>query len=59
LHLIHQSIHTLVHYAHEILHLGPTISHGSQWTMERAIGCYVLQIRQPPNPYANLAQHIV
>lgn len=57
LHFIHQSIHALIHYAREILCLGPPIC-CSQWTMERAIGYYVLQIRQPSNPYANLAQRM-
>ncbi|KAG0692628.1 hypothetical protein DFH29DRAFT_985705 [Suillus ampliporus] len=37
---------------------GPLIC-ASQWTMERTIGNLVSEIRQPSNPYANLAQRAI
>ena len=35
--------------------MGPPII-SSQWTMERTIGNLTQELRQPSNPYANLAQ---
>ncbi|KAG6913570.1 hypothetical protein DXG01_005857 [Tephrocybe rancida] len=54
-HFVRQSIHQLLHLALEVLRLGPAIC-SSQWTMERTIGNLVRELRQPSNPYANLAQ---
>ncbi|KAG1829549.1 hypothetical protein F4604DRAFT_1671068 [Suillus subluteus] len=57
IHFVRQSIHALLHYAREILRVGPPIC-CSQWTMEWSIGYYVAQINQPSNPYANLTQRM-
>ncbi|KAH9931467.1 uncharacterized protein B0H18DRAFT_872201 [Fomitopsis serialis] len=54
LHFCRQSIHLLRHICEEIIRLGPLICY-TQWTMERTIGNLVEEIRQPSNPYANLA----
>lgn len=55
IHFIRQSIHALLHMAAETIRIGP---YGivAQWTMERAIGDLGGEVRQPSNPYANLAQ---
>ncbi|KIJ15715.1 hypothetical protein PAXINDRAFT_11307 [Paxillus involutus ATCC 200175] len=55
LHFTRQSVHTLGHYAREVATKGPLIC-SSQWTMERTIGNLVSEIRQPSNPYKNLAK---
>ncbi|KAG6825303.1 hypothetical protein H0H92_004107, partial [Tricholoma furcatifolium] len=54
-HFIRQSIHATWHLANEVTRVGPPIC-CSQWTMERTIGNLVRELRQPSNPYANLAQ---
>ncbi|KAG6807256.1 hypothetical protein H0H92_008224, partial [Tricholoma furcatifolium] len=55
IHFVRQSIHAIWHLAYEVTRLGPPIC-CSQWTMERTIGNLVRELRQPSNPYANLAQ---
>ncbi|KAF8839763.1 hypothetical protein BDN67DRAFT_904895 [Paxillus ammoniavirescens] len=55
LHFTRQSIHALGHYAREVVTKGPLIC-SSQWTMERTIGNLVAEIRQPSNPFKNLAK---
>jgi hypothetical protein len=41
--------------AQEVIRVGPGIC-SSQWTVERTIGNLGQEIRQPSNPFANLAQ---
>jgi hypothetical protein len=55
LHFCRQSLHTLLHIAPEVFHIGPPIYH-TQWTMERTIGNLGEEIKQPSNPYANLSR---
>ncbi|KAI0070681.1 hypothetical protein K474DRAFT_1713122 [Panus rudis PR-1116 ss-1] len=55
LHFVRQSIHLLVHVAPETFRLGPSTLY-SQWMMERTIGNLGEEIRQPSNPFANLAE---
>lgn len=55
IHFMCQSIHALGHYGNEVATKGPLIC-ASQWTMERTIGNLVVEMRQPSNPYENLAQ---
>lgn len=55
LHFVRQSIHQCYHLAFEVTRVGPPII-SSQWTMERTIGNLTQELRQPSNPYANLAQ---
>lgn len=55
LHFCRPSLHTLLHTAPEITRVGPG-TYSSQYTMERAIGDFGRDIRQPSNPYANLCQ---
>ena len=54
LHLCQQSIHGLSHLAPDTIHLGPGL-YSSQWTLERTIGNLGEEIKQPLNPYVNLA----
>ena len=54
LHFVRQCVHSLTHLAKETCRLGP-LSLSSQWTMERVIGVLGSQLRQPSNPFANLA----
>ena len=54
LHFVRQCVHSLSHLAKETYRLGP-LSLSSQWTMERIIGILGSQLRQPSNPFANLA----
>ena len=54
LHFVRQCVHSLTHLAKETYRLGP-LSLSSQWTMERIIGVLGSQLRQPSNPFANLA----
>ena len=53
-HFVRQCVHSLTHLAKETRRLGP-LSLSSQWTMERVIGVFGSLLRQPSNPYANLA----
>lgn len=55
IHFVRQSIHQCLHLAFEVTRVGPPIT-SSQWTMERTIGNLTQELRQPSNPYANLAQ---
>jgi hypothetical protein len=55
IHFVRQSIHQCIHLAFEVTRVGPPII-SSQWTMERTIGNLTQELRQPSNPYANLAQ---
>lgn len=53
LHFVRQSIHLLLHLAHETVRMGP-LCLTTQWTMERFIGDLGSQIRQHSNYFANL-----
>ena len=55
LHFVRQSIHSLTHLGPETHRLGP-LSLSAQWTMERVIGVLGSLVKQPSNPFANLAQ---
>ena len=55
LHFIRPCVHQVVHLVSETIRKGPPICY-AQWTMERTIGNLGQEIRQPSNPYANLAQ---
>lgn len=50
-----QSIHALLHLVPEAIRVGP-LGLVAQWAMERTIGNLGQEIKQPSNPYANLAQ---
>ena len=54
LHFVRQCVHSLTHLARETHRLGP-LSLSAQWTMERVIGVLGSRLRQPSNPFANLA----
>ena len=54
LHFVRQCVHSLTHLARETTRLGP-LSLSSQWTMERVIGYLGSLLRQPSNPFRNLA----
>ena len=54
LHFVRQCIHSLSHLARETSPLGP-LWLSSQWTMERVIGYLGSLLRQPSNPFRNLA----
>jgi hypothetical protein len=54
LHFVRQCVHSLTHLARETHRLGP-LCLSSQWTMERVIGYLGLLLRQPSNPFRNLA----
>jgi hypothetical protein len=58
LHFCRPCLHTLLHAAPEITRVGPG-TYSSQYTMERAIGDFGKDIRQPSNPFANLCQIVV
>jgi len=55
IHFCRPCIHTLLHAAPEVVHVGPG-AYTTQFTMERTIGDLGQEIRQPSNPFANLAQ---
>jgi len=55
LHFVRPCIHTARHLAQEAARVGPGIC-SSQWTIERTIGNLGEEVRQPSNPFANLAQ---
>ncbi|KIN93102.1 hypothetical protein M404DRAFT_171804 [Pisolithus tinctorius Marx 270] len=55
LHFIRPCVHQVLHLVTETMHKGPPIMY-AQWTMERTIGNLGQEIRQPSQPYANLAQ---
>jgi len=54
LHFVRQCVHSLTHLARETYRLGP-LWLSSQWTMERVIGYLGSLLRQPSNPFRNLA----
>jgi len=56
LHFVRPSIHTIRHLAQEVQRIGPGAC-SSQWTIERTIGNLGEEVKQPSNPFANLAQH--
>lgn len=49
-----QCVHLLTHLTKETHRLGP-LSLSAQWTMKRVIGVFSSLLRQPSNPFANLA----
>ena len=55
LHFVRQCVHALTHLGPETFRLGPP-SLSAQWTMERMIGYLGSLIKQPSNPFANLAE---
>ncbi|KIJ07609.1 hypothetical protein PAXINDRAFT_90134 [Paxillus involutus ATCC 200175] len=55
IHFIRPCVHQVNHLATETLRKGPPICY-AQWTMERTIRNLGQEIRQPSNPYSNLAQ---
>ena len=55
LHFVRQCVHSLTHLGPEATRLGPP-SLSAQWTMERIIGIFGSLIKQPSNPFANLAE---
>jgi hypothetical protein len=56
MHFCRPCIHTLLHACPEVMRVGPG-AYSTQFTMERTIGDLGQEIRQPSNPFANLAQH--
>jgi hypothetical protein len=55
LHFVRPSIHTTLHVAPEVQHIGP-LAYSSQWTLERTIGNLGEEIKQPSNPFKNLSE---
>lgn len=55
LHFVRQCVHSLTHLVPETLRIGPP-SLSAQWTMERMIGVFGSLLKQPSNPFANLAE---
>ena len=55
LHFVQQCVHAITHLGPETFRLGPP-SLSAQWTMERMIGHLGSLIKQPSNPFANLAE---
>jgi hypothetical protein len=55
IHFCRPCIHTLLHTAPEVTRVGPG-TYYTQFTMERTIGNLGQEIRQPSNPFANLAR---
>ena len=55
IHFVRPCVHLINHLASEAARVGSPIC-SSQWTMERTIGNLEQEIRQPSNPFANLAQ---
>ena len=54
LHFVRQCVHSISHLAGETRRLGP-LWLSSQWTMERVIGYLGFLLKQPSNPFRNLA----
>ena len=54
LHFVRQCVHSLTHLGKETCRLGP-LWLSSQWTMERVIGYLGSLLKQPSNPFRNLA----
>jgi hypothetical protein len=55
LHFIHPCIHAMVHVAQETVWCGP-LHPLAQWALENTIGNLGREIRQPSNPFSNLAK---
>ncbi|KAJ3851484.1 hypothetical protein EV368DRAFT_43071 [Lentinula lateritia] len=55
MHFCHPCVHTLVHLPSEMIRIGPGAV-SSQYTLEQLIGDLGQSIRQPSNPFSNLAQ---
>ena len=55
LHFVRPALHLLTHYGPETNRVGP-LALLAQWVMERTIGNLGAELRQPSNPFANLAQ---
>ena len=55
MHFCRPCIHTLLHTCPEVMRVGPG-AYSTQFTMERTIGDLGQEIRQPSNPFANLAR---
>ena len=55
IHFVRQCVHALTHLGPETFRVGPP-SLSAQWTMERMIGHLGSLIKQPSNPFANLAE---
>lgn len=55
MHFCRPCIHTLLHTCPEAIRIGPG-TYDTQYTMERSIGDFGQDIRQPSNPYGNLCQ---
>lgn len=55
MHFCRPCIHTLLHACTEVMRVGPG-AYSTQFTMERTIGDLGQEIRQPSNPFANLAR---
>ncbi|KAJ3812864.1 hypothetical protein F5876DRAFT_74456 [Lentinula aff. lateritia] len=55
MHFCRPCVHTLVHLPSEMIRIGPGAV-SSQYTLERLIGDLGQSIRQPSNPFSNLAQ---
>jgi hypothetical protein len=55
IHFCRPCVHSLLHAAPEVMRVGPG-AYTTQFTMERTIGNLGQEIRQPSNPFANLAQ---
>ena len=55
LHFVRQCVHAITHLGPETFRLGPP-SLSAQWTMERMIGHLGSLIKQPSNPFTNLAE---
>ena len=55
LHFCRQSLHSLLHLGPETVRLGPG-TYYTQWVLERTIGNLTEEMRQPSNPFQNLAE---
>ncbi|TFY65491.1 hypothetical protein EVJ58_g1955 [Rhodofomes roseus] len=55
MHFLPQCFHAILHHAMDTERIGPLIC-SSQFTMERTIGDLGAEIRQPSDPFSNLAQ---
>ena len=55
IHFCRPCLHTLLHTCSEVVRVGPG-AYSTQFTMEHTIGNLGQEIRQPSNPFANLAR---
>ncbi len=55
IHFVQPCIHSLMHFPHEVVHLGPPICL-SQWTLKCTIRNLGEEIKQHSNQFANLSQ---